>query len=73
MTKEQIARINELARKQKAEGLTEEEKAEQLKLRGEYINAYKQSLIAQLENTYILELDGTKRKVRRKDDAAPLN
>ena len=71
--KEQIARINELARKQKAEGLTEEEKAEQLKLRGEYINAYKQSLIAQLENTYILEPDGTKRKVRRKDDAAPLN
>ena len=73
MTKEQIARINELARKQKAEGLTEEEKAERLKLRGEYINAYKQSLIAQLENTYILEPDGTKRKVRRKDDAAPLN
>jgi UPF0291 protein aflv_1503 len=73
MTKEQIARINELARKQKAEGLTEEEKAEQLKLRSEYINAYKQSLIAQLENTYILEPDGTKRKVRRKDDAAPLN
>lgn len=73
MTKEQIARINELARKQKAEGLTEEEKAEQLKLRGEYINAYKQSLIAQLENTYILEPDGTKRKVRRKDDAASLN
>lgn len=73
MTKEQIARINELARKQKAEGLTEEEKAEQLKLRGEYINAYRQSLIAQLENTYILEPDGTKRKVRRKDDAAPLN
>ena len=73
MTKEQLARINELARKQKTEGLTEEEKAEQLKLRGEYINAYKQSLIAQLENTYILEPDGTKRKVRRKDDAAPLN
>ena len=73
MTKEQIARINELARKQKAEGLTAEEKAEQLKLRGEYRNAYKQSLIAQLENTYILEPDGTKRKVRRKDDAAPLN
>ena len=73
MTKEPIARINELARKQKAEGLTAEEKAEQLKLRGEYINAYKQSLIAQLENTYILEPDGTKRKVRRKDDAAPLN
>lgn len=62
MTKEQIARINELARKQKAEGLTEEEKAEQLKLRGEYINAYKQSLIAQLENTYILDRAGRHKK-----------
>ena len=73
MEESRIKRINELYHKSQAEGLTEEEKAEQLKLRGEYINAYKQSLIAQLENTYILEPDGTKRKVRRKDDAAPLN
>ena len=68
MTEEKIKRINELARKQKAEGLTEEEKAEQFKLRREYIDAYKQSLIAQLENTYILEPDGTKRKVGRKNE-----
>lgn len=72
MTEEKIKRINELARKQKAEGLTEEEKAEQFALRREYIDAYKQSLIAQLENTYILEPDGTKRKVGRKNEA-PLN
>ena len=68
MTEEKINRINELARKQKAEGLTEEEKAEQHTLRREYIEAYKQSLIAQLVNTYILEPDGTKRKVKRRDD-----
>ena len=72
MTEEKIKRINQLARKQKSDGLTEEEKAEQFKLRREYINAYKQSLIAQLENTYILEPDGTKRKVGRKNEA-PLN
>lgn len=72
MTEEKIKRINELARKQKSGGLTEEEKAEQFKLRREYIDAYKQSLIAQLENTYILEPDGTKRKVGRKNEA-PLN
>ena len=72
MTEEKIKRINELARKQKSEGLTEEEKTEQFKLRREYIDAYKQSLIAQLENTYILEPDGTKRKVGRKNEA-PLN
>ena len=72
MTEEKIKRINELARKQKAEGLTEEDKAEQFKLRREYIEAYKQSLISQLENTYIVEPDGTKRKVGRKNEA-PLN
>lgn len=63
MTQEKIDRINELARKQKAEGLTEEEKAEQKELRREYIESFKNSLISQLENTYIVEPDGTKRKV----------
>ncbi len=63
MTKEKIDRINELARKQKAEGLTEQEKAEQKELRREYIESFKNSLISQLENTYIVEPDGTKRKV----------
>lgn len=72
MTQEKINRINELARKQRGEGLTEEEKQEQYKLRREYIESYKNSLIAQLENTYIVEKDGTKRKVTRKDED-PLN
>ena len=67
MTEEKIKRINELARKQKAEGLTEEEKAEQYKLRREYIDSFKNSLIGQLENTYIVEKDGSKTKVRRKN------
>lgn len=68
MTKEKIDRINFLARKQKAEGLTEEEKHEQYLLRREYIESYKRSLVSQLENTYILENDGTKRKVKRRDE-----
>ncbi len=67
MTQEKINRINELARKQKAEGLTEEEKQEQYILRREYIDSFKQSLVSQLENTYIVEPDGTKRKVTPKD------
>lgn len=67
MTEEKINRINELARKQKAEGLTDEERQEQYTLRKEYIEAYKRSLISQLENTYIVEPDGTKRKVQRRD------
>ena len=66
MTQEKIDRINALARKQKTEGLTEEEKKEQYILRREYIDSFKQSLIGQLENTYIVEPDGTKRKVKPK-------
>ena len=68
MTQEKIDRINALARKQKAEGLTEEEKQEQYVLRREYIDSFKQSLVSQLENTYIVEPDGTKRKVKQKDE-----
>ena len=56
MTEEKINRINELARKQKAEGLTEEEKAEQHALRREYIEAYKQSFG---KSTDMIVLDGS--------------
>ena len=68
MEKEKIDRINELARKKKSVGLTEAELEEQALLRREYIESYKQSLVAQLENTYIVEPDGTKRKVTAKDE-----
>ena len=54
MDSKKIDRINELAKKQKTEGLTEEEKAEQAVLRREYIDSFKASLVSQLENTYIL-------------------
>ena len=63
MTEDKIKRINELARKQKAEGLTEEEKAEQAELRREYIESYKRSLVAQLENTYVVDDKGNKQKL----------
>lgn len=63
MTEDKIKRINELARKQKAEGLTEEEKVEQAELRREYIESYKRSLVAQLENTYIVDDKGNKQKL----------
>lgn len=63
MEQRKIDRINELARKQKAEGLTEEEKVEQAALRREYIESYKRSLISQLDNMYIVEPDGSKKKV----------
>ena len=64
---EVIARINALAKKAKAEGLTAEETAERDKLRRIYIDNVKASLVGQLENTYIVEPDGTKRKLSKKE------
>ena len=61
-----IARINQLAAKAKSEGLTEEETAERDKLRRIYIDNVKANLTGQLENTYIVYPDGTKKKVERK-------
>lgn len=63
MTQEKIDRINELARKSKTVGLTEEEKAEQTVLRNEYRQSVVGNLAAQLDNTYIVTPDGRKRKV----------
>lgn len=63
---EVIARINVLAHKAKAEGLTQDELAERDKLRRIYIDSVKASLTGQLENTYILYPDGTKKKVEHK-------
>ncbi len=63
---EVIARINELARKAKECPLTDEELVERDKLRRIYIDSVKASLVGQLENTYIVEPDGTKRKVSHK-------
>lgn len=60
---EVIARINELAHKAKAEGLTEEEIADRDKLRRIYIDSVKANLVGQLENTYIVHPDGTKKKL----------
>ena len=63
---EVIARINVLAKKAKAEGLTPEEIAERDQLRRVYIDSVKASLVGHLENTYIVEPDGTKRKLNKK-------
>ena len=64
---EVIARINELAKKAKETGLTEEELAERDKLRRIYIDSVKASLVGHLENTYIVRPDGTKEKVGKKN------
>lgn len=71
MTEKDIDRINELYHKSKAEGLTKEEKAEQAKLRQEYILAIRKNLRGTLDRVSILEADGSvtelKKVAERKD------
>lgn len=65
MLNETIKRINELAAKAKTVGLTEEETLERDTLRKEYIAYVRQNLTQQLENTYIVDEMGNKRKLSR--------
>ena len=69
ITQEKIDRINALARKAKAEGLTAEETQERNILRQEYVAAVRENLEAQLDHTLIQEPDGTRHRLPRK----PLN
>lgn len=67
MTEEKIAKINEYARRVKAgEVLTAEELAERDALRREYIDSVKASLTGHLDNTYLVNSDGTKEKLKKK-------
>lgn len=59
MTDEKIARINELYKKAKAEGLTEAETFEQAELRKEFVADFRRNLRAQLDNIDVVNEDGT--------------
>lgn len=61
-----IKRINELAKKSREVGLTEEEKMEQKKLRDEYIAGFRNNLKQTLEQTYIMDENGNKTKIQKK-------
>ncbi len=67
MDKKQIDRINELARKKKAEGLTEEELAEQAALRAQYIAEWRENTRAMLDGIVIQRPDGTTETLKKKN------
>lgn len=65
LSKEKMARINELANKSKAEGLTEDEKKEQKKLRDEYLSVFRKGFRKRLENLeikYVEDLEEENKK-----------
>ena len=66
MSKTRLERINELARKAKTVGLTPEEIAERDVLRREYVNAVLGNVRQQLDNTYVVDEQGNKRKLGEK-------
>ena len=64
---ERVNRINELYHKSKGVGLSEAEKAEQAKLRREYIDSIKASVTANMEHVSIKHPDGTLEKVTKRE------
>ncbi|MBR2662217.1 MAG: DUF896 domain-containing protein [Lachnospiraceae bacterium] len=66
MEKEKIERINELARKRKAEGLSEEEQLEQETLRKEYIRGFRNNLQELLDSMVVQEPDGSRHRLQKK-------
>ncbi|MBO5304351.1 MAG: DUF896 domain-containing protein [Clostridia bacterium] len=67
MNQQELDRINFLARKSRSEGLTEEEKAEQAVLRRKYIDSVVGSLKGQLDNTKIVNPDGSITELSQKN------
>jgi len=67
MKQEQIDRINELAHKAKTVGLTPEELEERAVLRRAYIDSVLGNLKGQLDNTYIVDKQGRKRKLKERE------
>lgn len=67
MEDSRLERINELYRKSQNEGLTEEEKEEQARLRREYVQAVRANLRGQLNNISILNPDGSVTELSKKN------
>lgn len=66
MTEQLIKRINELAKKSREAGITDEEKREQQELRAKYIESFRQGVKNTLENVYIVSEDGKEQKIKKK-------
>ena len=68
MIQEKLNRINALARLAKERELTPEEKEEQARLRREYIDEWRAGAVQVLENTYVVDKNGVKHKLRKKQE-----
>ena len=67
MDQKKIDRINELARKAKEQELTPEEAEERAQLRAEYVAAFKRNLVASLESIRVVDDDGHKTPLKKRN------
>lgn len=58
LSKQKMARINELAKKAKSSGLTKEETLEQQQLRREYIQAFRKAMVDMLHSVTVIDPNG---------------
>ncbi len=68
-----VKRINELAKKSREQGLSDEEKEEQNRLRQEYIKRFRYGMENTLTNVYIMDENGNKRKIEKKKQSGFMN
>ena len=68
MEQEKKDRISELTRISRERELTAEEQAERQALREEYLQSWRESVIGTLDNTYLVDEDGNKRKLPKKQE-----
>lgn len=68
MDQKKIDRINELARKSRVTALTQQEKEEQAQLRQEFIESYRKSLQSQLDSIVLVDEEGNRTPLRRKQE-----
>ena len=60
-------RISELTRISRQRELTAEDQAERQALREEYLQSWRESVIGTLDNTYLVDENGNKRKLPKKE------
>jgi len=68
MEQTKIDRLNALAKKHREEGLTPEETAERAALREAYIAGFRKNLTHHLENTYVVDEQGNKQKLKKREE-----
>jgi len=65
MTKEEISRINELAKKAKTVGLNKVEEAERAALRAQYLRDFRANMQLTLDSVLVEQEDGTYQPLRK--------